>query len=152
MKRSAIIIQSFIFLIVMLIPFNAAIAAGGHKGRGNSRIGLDIGVAYDMDLGVTAQIKRYTLFFNGDAFAFDIRMQNFYNNRKTLHLYIDAGGFVDPNNGNKDNDRAGLRLPIGLDFGLERNLEVFIQAVPFIDFSNDANFDVDAALGIRIRI
>jgi len=138
------------FITLMILITSCSALADNKR---HSRIGIDVGVAYDLDLGITAQHKGYTLFFNGDAVAFDVRVQNFYNDRKSLHLYVDMGGFVESyggNNNSKD-DRAGIRMPVGLTFGLERNLEAYVQAVPNFDFSNDAEFDIDAALGIRYR-
>ena len=85
--------------------------------------------------------------------ALDVRIQNFHNGRRTVHLYVDMGFFIADRTLNKKNkdDRAGVRLPIGLTFGLERNIEAFIQAVPSYDFNNDNSFNVDGAFGIRYR-
>ncbi len=118
-----------------------------------SRAGFDLGIAYDLDLGASLQFNQFTIFANSDAVALDVRLQNFYNDRKTINVYIDLGGFYEQYNGNNADrdDRAGIRLPIGLSFGLNRNLEGFIQAVPSIDFGNDNKSDVDGALGIRYR-
>ncbi|NVJ58800.1 MAG: hypothetical protein HWE27_00335 [Gammaproteobacteria bacterium] len=115
--------------------------------------GFDAGIAYDMELGITAQYKGFTFFVSGDALAFDYRIENFYNRQKTVVFYIDGGAFIEEYNGNNPDrdDRVGLRLPLGIGFGLARDLEAYIQAVPSIDFSNDEDFDVDGALGVRYR-
>lgn len=121
--------------------------------KNSSRIGIDLGIAYDLGLGITAQYKGYTFFLNGDAVAVDVRVQNFYNDNKTLHLYIDVGGFVDSYNGNDNarDDSVGIRAPIGLIFGLERDLETYIQAVPSYDFNDNRGFNIGGAAGIRYR-
>ena len=115
--------------------------------------GFDAGIAYDMELGITAQNKGFTFFVSGDAFAVDYRLENFYNRGKSLVLYIDGGAFIEQYKGNDPDrdDRVGIRLPIGIGFGLARDLEGYIQAVPSLDFSNDEDFDVDGALGVRYR-
>jgi len=66
---------------------------------------------------------------------------------------VDVGGFIKSYNGNDStrDDSVGIRAPVGLTFGLERNLEAYIQAVPSYDFSNNKGFNVDGAAGIRYR-
>ena len=139
-----------ITLTLFLLTCNAFAAK---KSSSNSRVGIDLGIAYDLDFGITAQYKSYTFFLNDDAFAVDFRVQNFYNDRKTLHFYIDVGGFVENYDGNDStrDDSVGVRAPVGFIFGVERNIEAYIQAVPFYDFNNDKGFGVDGALGIRYR-
>lgn len=138
-----------------LIILTALLALGSQNlSANNNRAGFDLGVAYDLDeIGITAQFSRYSLFFDGDSAAFDVRVQNFYNDRKTLHFYIDIGAFIIDrgNNNGFVEDSVGIRAPVGMMFGLERNLEAYIQAVPSYDFENDGDFDVNGALGIRYR-
>ena len=119
---------------------------------GNSGVGL--GLAYDLGVGVTAQFRGTSVFVNSDALAVDMRIQNFSNDLGTLHAYIDAGGFYEDGGRNSDNDKAGLRLPVGLTFGIAPSVEAYIQAVPNFAFSDNENkegFDVDGALGVRLR-
>lgn len=127
----------------------SALATHSVEAKGN----IDLGIAYDLDVGVTAQFSRYSLFLNGDAAAFDVRLQNFYNDSKSLILYIDAGAFFEDREANNDviEDRVGIRLPLGLQFGLDKNLYAYVQAVPHYDFNNDNDFDVDGAIGLRYR-
>jgi len=142
--------QILITLTLLLLSCNSF---AEEKSNTSSRIGIDLGIAYDLDLGVSAQYKGYTFFVNGDSAALDVRVQNFNNDRKTVHFYVDLGGFVKNYNGNDStqDDSAGIRAPIGMTFGLERNLEAYIQAVPSYDFSNDKGFSIDGAVGIRYR-
>lgn len=114
---------------------------------------LSIGVAYDLDAGLTAQYKGYSFFLNGDAIAVDFRFQNFHNDRKTMHFYVDLGAFIDSYDGNDStrDDSVGVRAPLGMIFGLEKNLQAYIQAVPSYDFEENGGFDVDGAIGIRYR-
>jgi len=136
----------------LVIIFSSNVFAAS-KNNSNSRIGIDLGIAFDLDLGITAQYKAYSFFINDDALAIDVRVQNFYNDRKTLHFYIDVGGFVENYNGNDAtrDDSVGVRAPVGFTLGIERNLEAYIQAVPFYDFNNNEGFGVDGALGVRYR-
>jgi len=142
--------QILITLTILLLTCNAFAAK---KGSSNSRVGIDLGIAFDLGLGITAQYKGYTFFINDDALAIDVRVQNFYNDRKTLHFYVDVGGFVESYNGNDTtrDDSVGIRAPVGFVFGVERNIEAYIQAIPFYDFSNSKGFGVDGAIGIRYR-
>lgn len=116
----------------------------------NSGVGL--GVAYDLGVGVTAQVRGTSFFVNSDAIAVDVRLQNFRNNRGTMFVYIDGGGFYEGGGDNSDN--AGVRLPIGLSFGIAPSVQAYVQAVPNFSFSDNDNndgFGVDGALGVRLR-
>ncbi|WP_066964236.1 hypothetical protein [Microbulbifer sp. Q7] len=116
--------------------------------------GVGLGVAYDLGLGVTAQFRGTSVFVNSDSLAVDMRIENFSNDLRTVHAYIDAGGFYEDGGNNADNDRAGVRLPLGLSFGIAPSLQAYIQAVPHFAFSdNESNegFGIDGALGVRLR-
>jgi hypothetical protein len=139
--------QMLLALTLFLFSINAFSA---QKNTTSSQVGVDLGIGFDLGVGVTAQYKAYSFFLSGDGLAVDYRLDNFYNHRKTVHFYIDLGGFVENHGQNKD-DGAGIRLPVGMTFGIERNLEVYLQAVPHFDFSNDEGFGVDGAAGIRYR-
>ncbi len=114
---------------------------------------LNLGVAYDLDTGITAQYRGYSFFLNDDAAAIDYRLENFSNTRKSLHFYIDIGGFIQNDQSNNDNsdDSVGIRTPIGMTFGFAKNFHAYIQAVPNYDFNNDRGFDVDGAIGVRYQ-
>ena len=119
-----------------------------------NKTGVGLGVAHDLDLGVTAQLRGTSIFFNSDAIAVDMRLQNFSNNLGTAHAYIDAGGFYRESDGNGDYYQTGVRVPVGLSFGIAPSLEAYIQAVPhyaFSDVESKEGFEVDGALGIRLR-
>lgn len=139
--------QHIIKITLVLIMLAAAPTLWAKKS------GFDAGIAYDMDLGVTAQYSRFSFFISGDALAVDYRIENFYNREKTLVLYIDGGAFIEEYDGNNPDrdDRVGIRVPIGVGFGLAKDLEAYIQAVPSIDFSNDEDFEIDGAMGVRYR-
>ncbi|NVJ51273.1 MAG: hypothetical protein HWE11_12860 [Gammaproteobacteria bacterium] len=133
------------FIVILLTTGSTHLAA--------KKSGFDLGVAYDLDVGVTAQFNHYSLFFNSDAVAFDANLETFYNSKKSAALYIDFGAFYQDREANNDTfeDRVGIRLPIGVTFGLGRNVEAYIQAVPHYDFNNDKDFDVDGAIGVRYQ-
>lgn len=140
------------FQWLALLTLSAVFFAPSHASANNQGVG--IGVAYDLGAGITAQFRGTSVFVNSDSLAVDMRIQNFRNDRGSLHAYIDAGGFYEDGGNNNDNDRAGVRLPIGLSFGLAPSLEAYIQAVPHFAFSDNENregFDVDGALGVRVR-
>lgn len=110
---------------------------------------IKAGVGYDLGLGLTAQYNGYSFFLGGDGFAADMRIQNFTNSDKSLNFYVDAGLFVADRG--ELNDSAGIRAPIGLTLGVARDLQAYVQAVPNIDFGNDAGFGVDGSVGIRFK-
>ncbi|MBB5210484.1 hypothetical protein [Microbulbifer hydrolyticus] len=134
------------------LPLLAAVFSAPSLANGNSGFGL--GVAYDLGVGVTGQFRGTSVFVNSDALAVDVRIENFSNDLGTAHAYIDVGGFYE-DGGNYDyNDRAGVRLPVGLTFGIAPSLQAYIQAVPNFAFSDNESkegFGVDGALGVRLR-
>lgn len=112
-----------------------------------------LGVAYDLDGGITAQYNGYSFFVNGDAVAIDYRFENFTNSKKTLNFYVDIGAFIENYDGNDStkDDSVGIRVPVGMTFGIANDIQAYVQAVPNVDFNNDSNFDVDGAIGIRFK-
>ncbi|MFD1217696.1 hypothetical protein [Microbulbifer celer] len=136
------------------VPLAIAATVFSAQSQANSNSELGLGVAYDLGAGVTAQYHGTSVFVNSDALAVDMRIQNFHNDRGTLNGYVDLGGFFEGADNHHHDDRAGVRLPVGLNFGLAPNLQVYIQAVPHFAFSDndrDEGFGVDGALGLRIR-
>lgn len=142
--------QIFIFMVLFMV---SDIALAKDTGKSSSKTNIRVGIGYDLDIGLTAQYKGYSLFVSNDGFAMDVRYQNFHNDKKTMHLYFDFGGFLENYHGNDSNrdDRVGIRAPIGMTFGMAKNLQAYIQAVPNYDFNNDQGFGVDGAIGIRYR-
>ncbi|MCK7596690.1 hypothetical protein M0G74_05310 [Microbulbifer sp. CAU 1566] len=139
-------------LLRIALPLLATLFSAPSLANNNSGFGL--GVAYDLGAGVTAQFRGTSIFVNSDAIAVDMRLQNFYNDRRTMHAYIDAGGFFVGGDHDDYNDKAGVRLPIGLSFGIAPSLQAYIQAVPNFAFSDNdrkEGFGVDGALGVRLR-
>ncbi|WP_299592903.1 hypothetical protein [uncultured Microbulbifer sp.] len=134
------------------LPLLAALFSAPSLASSNSGFGLGLG--YDLGVGVTAQFRGTSIFVNSDALAVDMRIQNFSNDLGTMHAYIDAGGFYEDGGHYDDNDKAGVRLPVGLSFGIAPSLQAYIQAVPNFAFSDNENkegFGVDGALGVRLR-
>lgn len=118
-----------------------------------SQTSMDVGAAVDYGLGLTAKYGRYSLFVGGDGAAFDVRVKNFTRSNESYYFYIDVGAYIedyDGNNPDKD-DRAGVRVPFGIHFGIEKDIYAYAQLAPSIDVNNDTDFDVEAALGIRFR-
>ncbi|WP_105104064.1 hypothetical protein [Microbulbifer pacificus] len=139
-------------LLRIALPLLAAFVSAPSLAYSNS--GFGIGVAYDLGAGVTAQFRDTSFFANSDALAADFRLQNLRNDRGTLHAYIDGGLFYEDGGHDSYNDRAGVRLPIGLTFRVAPSLQAYIQAVPNYAFSDNEGkegFEVDGALGIRLR-
>ncbi|TQV71092.1 hypothetical protein FLL45_22455 [Aliikangiella marina] len=137
----------FLFIVLTVTLFMPSPADA------SSSSNFKLGLGYDLDGGITAQYRGYSFFINGDALAIDWRLENFTNDKKSLHVYIDLGGFIENYDGNDStrDDRVGLRAPVGITLGITRELQAYIQAVPNYDFNNDEGFEVDGAIGIRYR-
>jgi len=133
-------------ILALLLLSTSALAenGGGTSSGSNVRAGL----AYDLGLGATVQYKQYSFFVSDDAFAMDIRIRNFYTDNEAVYFYLDLGGFVEDKG---RNDSAGVRLPAGVAFGIDKNLHAYIQAVPNIDFSGNEDFSINGAFGIRYQ-
>ena len=136
-----------------LILINLLVLCSAHATADNQISGFDLGVAYDIDLGITAKYQRYSLFISGKGVAFDVRVKNFQQSAQNYYFYIDVGAFAEDHDGKSDkhDDRVGIRVPFGVHFKLESKLSAYFQLAPAIDFKNDNDFDVDAAIGIRYR-
>lgn len=76
---------------------------------------------------------------------------------KSLSWYAGAGGkFRVFNNdsrdrGKKDNSRVGIgiRVPFGLQYLINSNIELFAEVVPGISLIPSTDFDLDAGIGAR---
>ena len=54
------------------------------------------------------------------------------------------------NNNSSDDARFGLRIPLGLDYNFSNEpLEIFIEAVPVVDFSPKTDGSFNGAIGVR---
>lgn len=140
-------------LLRIALPLLAAFLSAPSLAYSNNS-GFGIGLAYDLGTGVTAQFRGTSFFVNSDALAVDFRLQNLSNDRRTLHAYIDGGLFYEDGGRDSYNDKAGVRLPVGLSFGIAPSVQAYIQAVPNFAFSDNDNkegFGVDGALGVRLR-
>ncbi|WGL17203.1 hypothetical protein PVT68_02620 [Microbulbifer bruguierae] len=139
-------------LLRYALPLLATVFSAPSLAYSNS--GFGIGVAYDLGAGATAQFRGTSIFVNSDALAVDMRLQNLSNDLGTLHAYIDVGGFYEDAGRDDYNDRAGIRLPVGLTFRIAPSVQAYIQAVPNFAFSDNdrkEGFEVDGALGLRLR-
>lgn len=53
-------------------------------------------------------------------------------------------------NGNKDESRAGIRIPVGLSYLFEEEpVDIFIEFAPILDIAPETGMDLSAAIGIR---
>ena len=70
-----------------------------------------------------------------------------------LPFYVGLGGRVTFDEGNGKhggNNRAGVRVPLGVTYLFENApLDLFIEVVPVLDVAPQTDFGLDAAAGIR---
>jgi len=73
---------------------------------------------------------------------------NLFNvNRGRLPLYYGIGGRI---KFHEDNNRIGIRIPVGLEYIFERNyVDMFLEVVPLFDLTPETKFRINSGIGIR---
>jgi hypothetical protein len=66
--------------------------------------------------------------------------------------YLGAGGKVQFASGNSDDVRAGVRIPLGLQWYALPRLELFAEIVPGMQLIPSTGFDLDGGVGIRFHL
>lgn len=66
-----------------------------------------------------------------------------------LPVYLGVGGFA-RFRGDRHDDQAGLRLPLGLDYMFQNSpVDIFAEIAPTIDVTPDIRGDVTGGVGVR---
>ena len=147
MKTISLKIILFIFLLSSITSANASDKLGA---------GLIIGEPTGISI-------KYGNFSSGIAWSLENHFHfhiDYWLLNKTLtgpvNWFIGIGGkfqyFDNDNNKNKDdNDRlgVGVRVPVGLQYYIISNLELFGEIVPGLALIPGTGFDLDAGIGIR---
>lgn len=108
---------------------------------------VKLGAAFDLGLGVTAQVDKFDLFAGDDGAAIDYRIYSKNLEASVpLTLYISAGGYAD-----WDGD-FGARLPVGLELDFAPKWQAFGALIPDLEIHDDTDFDIEAAIGIRYQL
>jgi hypothetical protein len=80
----------------------------------------------------------------------DLLFHNFslFNvDRGRLPLYYGIGGRI---KFHEDNNRIGIRIPVGLEYIFEgNNVDMFLEVVPLFDLTPETEFGFNGGIGIR---
>ena len=126
--------------------FDAGIIAGDPTGL-SIKGWLNDTQAFDMAASWSSgnRDKRY---FHVDYLRHDYTLTNVKNGSLPVYYGLGVRVFDEENRDTK----AGIRIPIGLDYLLDKlPLSLFVEIVPRLDLTPDTDLAVDAAVGIRYR-
>lgn len=68
-----------------------------------------------------------------------------------VNWYLGVGGKVQINAGRNDDVRAGVRIPVGLQWYATPQIELFGELAPGMRFIPGTDFDLDGGVGIRFH-
>ncbi len=137
--------------VILIFLFSSVIYAKNLDGFG-------VGVIVGEPTGISIKYKDFA---SGIAWSIENHFHFhldywFYSNtlKDPVKWYIGLGGKLQYFTNNKEKDTngnigIGLRVPIGLQFYIIKNLELFGEVVPGMAFIPGTDFDIDAGIGIR---
>ena len=149
---------SLVIALAAILFYSNAAAEGGSFGLGliageptgfsaklwmSHNTALDGAVAWSFignDNNTVMHVHADLLFHNFHLFNID---------RGRLPLYYGIGGRI---KFHEDNNRIGIRVPVGLEYIFERNyVDIFLEVVPLFDMTpeNNRGFGINSAIGIR---
>ncbi|WP_371189445.1 hypothetical protein [Thalassotalea maritima] len=112
---------------------------------------LQLGMAVDQGLGLTAKINNVQLFAGNDGVSLDYFFESGrLTSSPAINWYLAGGVFV-------NNDDFGMRIPLGGNVYVAPKWQIFAQISPQIKLPSDDNnndnvrFDLTSALGIRYQ-
>ena len=111
---------------------------------GNAAKGFKLGFGFDRDFGILGAIGNLNGFIGNDGVSVDYIFNKDKLNPQ-MDWYIGAGGY-----GDWDGE-LGVRLPIGAQLGFAKRWDAFAQIMPRLKVDHDANFGLDASLGVRYQ-
>lgn len=104
------------------------------KSWNNARTAFDIGAAWSLTENEALHMHA------------DLLFHSWFENTENLALYYGFGGRVIF----ADDAHAGARVPIGLNYVFpDVSLDIFVEAVPILDFTPDTELAGNGAVGIR---
>jgi len=139
--------RKFVYTIMVSAVY-AFLPINSVQAEDSAMQGVKLGFAFDQGFGVTGSLKNFNGFVGNDGFAID-----YIFHKEPLKLeapgqmfwYIGAGGYHD-----WDSD-TGVRVPIGAEWDFAKSLDAYAQIIPGARVNNDAEFNLDAAIGIRYQ-
>ncbi|MCB0722646.1 MAG: DUF3996 domain-containing protein [Ignavibacteriae bacterium] len=128
--------------------FGVGIIVGEPTGL-SMKLRLSENTAIDGALGWSFEDKG-SLHIHGDFLLHDYSLIHVDEGR--LPIYYGIGGRIKLKNENKgnDDDRIGVRVPVGLAYEFSsRKADIFLEIVPILDLTPESQVSFNAALGAR---
>ncbi|MEX0646566.1 MAG: hypothetical protein WEA56_00770 [Balneolaceae bacterium] len=152
-----------LFFIIIITALLTGFGAGSVQAQADSDNGgnFGLGIMFGEPTGITVKT------WNNERSAFDIGAAWSLSGRnEAIHLHADYllhTWFTDIENGRlalyygfggriifADDATAGVRIPIGLNYIFPNiPFDLFVEAVPILDFAPDTEFAGNGAVGIR---
>lgn len=106
---------------------------------------ISAGLAVDQQLSAVLEIDdqyRFTLGNDGTAFDYLFQHGTFDNPDVPVDWYVGAGGWAEWD------DDYGVRLPIGLDWEITKQITAYGQVHPELNFHGGPELQLGGALGV----
>lgn len=145
---------ALLFVLSVMVFSGTAVAAGGDFGLGiivgeptgiggklylSKRNAIDGAVAWSLE-------HDNDLHIHGDYLYHDYTLIEVDSGE--LPVYFGIGGRIRLRE--NDDDRVGIRFPVGLDYIFSNApFDIFLEIVPIMDLAPDTDFDLNGALGAR---
>ena len=132
------------------IIFGISIILFSSFASADDSVDIKTGFAFDMGFGVTALVnKKLNITLGNDGMAADYHIkQGEFNSKIPVTWYVGGGGY------REWNDSFGMRLPLGLNLNLEKNLQnwnAYTQIAPDIGVDENDEVTVGAQLSLGLR-
>lgn len=109
---------------------------------------IKLGFGFDRGFGVVGTMDKFNGFVGNKGVAIDYIFK-----KETMKVeldgsvfwYIGGGGY-----GDWDGD-FGARLPVGVEWYFEKNVDVYAQLVPRLQIQDDFKFGLDFSIGVRYQ-
>ena len=138
-------------LRLFLLALLAAPAAHAQFAIGG-QVGEPTGLAFKAGVGRGALIGAVGFDLSADRVSADAHYllgQSRLDGAASLRTLYGPGLFVTSANDTVD---AGLSLVLGLELGVAREIDLFLHGTPRLQLVDETDVDLDAALGLRVRI
>lgn len=145
MNTIKVTILGFICVLMLLGKVNA---------EEKSLNDIKLGFGFDRGFGIVGTIDKFNAFIGNKGIAIDYIFM-----KETMKVeldgsvfwYIGGGGYRD---WDRDRDRDGdfgARLPVGVEWYFEKNVDVYAQLIPHMQIYDDFKFGLDFSIGVRYQ-
>lgn len=144
-----------LFFIAAMVTASASLCRAGEKHELGIIAGEPTGLSYRQDLGANRAFDAAAAWsFSGDdrlhLHADHLWYKNdVFKEGPRLPLYYGIGGRIKMS----DKSQLGVRVPVGvLYFIPDSRLSAFIEVAPILDLAPDTDLELNAAIGLRVRL